>query len=107
VSNSRNIRLRIAYDGTNFAGWQVQPQLPTVQGAIEEAILKVSREQVRLLSAGRTDSGVHALGQVANFFTMAPVPPEKWRAALQSHLPEGIVILQSDEVPPFRNAIAT
>lgn len=100
MTTSRNIRLLVAYDGTEYAGWQVQPTQPTVQGKVEEAIFTVSGERVRLLSAGRTDSGVHALGQVANFFSSAPVPPQKWRAALQSKLPADIVILESDEVPP-------
>lgn len=99
MSASRNIRLKIAYDGTRYSGWQVQPNRVTVQGCVEEAIRKACGESHRLLCAGRTDSGVHALGQVANFKTAAPIPPEKWRPALQAHLPEDIVILESDEVP--------
>lgn len=95
----RNIRLKVAYDGTRFAGWQVQPTLPTIQGEIERAILAISGETVRLLSAGRTDSGVHALGQVANFYSSSPIPPDRWRPALQSQLPPEIVVLESDEVP--------
>lgn len=99
MSAPRNIRLRIAYDGTRYCGWQVQPNRVTVQGCVEEAIRKTCGESHRLLCAGRTDSGVHALGQVANFTTSARIPPEKWRPALQAHLPEDIVILESDEVP--------
>lgn len=99
ASPTRNIRLRLAYDGTGYAGWQVQPRRPTVQGCLEEAIRKVTGQAVRVLSAGRTDAGVHALGQVANFHTAFPIPPHKWRPALQACLPADIVILESDEVP--------
>ncbi|MCA9000008.1 MAG: tRNA pseudouridine(38-40) synthase TruA [Planctomycetaceae bacterium] len=98
-SSIRNIRLTVAYEGTRYAGWQVQPNHPTIQGEIERAILKLTRQEVRVLSAGRTDSGVHAFGQVANFQIDFPIPPQKWRPALQTHLPEDIVILESDEVP--------
>lgn len=94
----RNIRLRLAYDGTDFAGWQVQPDKRTVQGCLEGAILATTGESVRLLAAGRTDSGVHALGQVANFRTSSSIPAASWRPALQSQLPPEIVILESDEV---------
>ena len=83
-----NIRLRLAYEGTRYAGWQVQPHLPTIQGELESAIEKLTGESVRVLSAGRTDAGVHALGQVANFHSSLPIPPHKWRPALQTHLPE-------------------
>jgi tRNA pseudouridine38-40 synthase len=96
---SRNIRLTLAYDGTRYAGWQIQPDQRSVQSTIEEAILELTGEQVSLLSAGRTDSGVHALGQVANFVTESSIPPEKWRPALQSKLPHDIVIRDADEVP--------
>ena len=95
----RNIRLRIAYDGTQYAGWQIQPEHPTVQGVLEEAVRKLTGEEVRMLSAGRTDAGVHALGQVANFITESRIPADRWRPALQDKLPADIVILESDEVP--------
>lgn len=94
-----NIRLRLAYDGTEFSGWQIQPERPSIQGILEDAIQKLTGETVRVLSAGRTDAGVHALGQVANFHSNFPIPPHKWRPALQSKLPGQIVILESDEVP--------
>lgn len=96
----RNIRLLLAYDGARYAGWQVQPDKRTVQGELEAAIGALTGQPVRILSAGRTDSGVHALGQVASFQSSFPIPPAKWRPALQSRLPEDIVILESDEVPP-------
>lgn len=95
----RNIRLTIAYDGTNYAGWQVQPNLPTLQGTIEAAIAALTGESVRLHGSGRTDAGVHALGQVANFHTAATIPPERWRLALNGVLPPDIVIGRSEEVP--------
>ncbi|HWL09085.1 MAG TPA: tRNA pseudouridine(38-40) synthase TruA [Planctomicrobium sp.] len=97
---ARNIRLRLAYDGTQYSGWQVQPGRITIQGCLEQAIKSLTGESVSVLSAGRTDAGVHALGQVASFFTTSKIPAEKWRPALQTHLPPDIVILQSDEVPP-------
>jgi tRNA pseudouridine38-40 synthase len=96
----RNIRLTLAYDGANYAGWQIQPNQPTVQGTIEAAIHRLTGEQVSLLAAGRTDSGVHALGQVANFFSESSIPAEKWRPALQAKLPPDIVIRESIEAPP-------
>jgi len=77
----------------------VQPDQRTVQGCVETAIEKTCGERQRLLCAGRTDSGVHALGQVVNFTTSARIPPARWRPALQAHLPEDIIILESDEVP--------
>jgi tRNA pseudouridine38-40 synthase len=92
-----NIRLTLAYDGTEFAGWQVQPAARTVQGELESAIERLTGERSGVLSAGRTDAGVHALGQVANFRTAANIPAEKWRPALQSHLPPDIVVLESAE----------
>ena len=95
-----NIRLTVAYDGTNFCGWQVQPDARTVQGELQSAIEALTGERVNLLAAGRTDSGVHALGQVASFVTDATIPAEKWRPALQGKLPRDVVILDSREAPP-------
>ncbi len=95
----RNIRLTLAYDGTNYVGWQVQPNGPTVQAAVERAIHKLTGESIRLLAAGRTDSGVHALGQVANFHTACTIPVEKFRPALEQFLPDDIAIRESAEVP--------
>ena len=95
----RTIRLRIAYDGTGFSGWQVQPRERTIQGEVEAAIQKLTGKKINILCAGRTDSGVHALAQVASFRSDFNIPPERWRPALQSKLPEEIVILESDQVP--------
>ena len=87
------------YDGTAFYGWQIQPDHPTVQGTIEEALKRILREQVSLISAGRTDAGVHALGQVANFHTRTKLDPENIRGALNSLLREDIVARDVEEVP--------
>jgi tRNA pseudouridine38-40 synthase len=95
----RNIRLTLTYDGTNYVGWQVQPNGPSVQEAIETAIRKLTGETVRVLSAGRTDSGVHALGQVANFRTESTIPIGQFRPALENFLPDDIAVRSADEVP--------
>ena len=95
----RNLRLTIAYDGTAYQGWQVQPNGPSIQAALESAIQKLAGEKVRLTVAGRTDSGVHALGQVANFPTESKIPLEKFIPGLQNFLPDDIVIRQVEEVP--------
>ena len=97
-----NIKLVIEYVGTRYHGWQRQPKLPTIQGALEECIARISGEKVTLLGAGRTDSGVHALGQVANFKTSSKLKPQSWKNALNALLPKDIVILETQEVPkPF------
>ena len=96
---ARNIRLKLAYDGTKFCGWQVQSNGPSIQATLERAILKLTKEKSALFSAGRTDSGVHALGQVANFHTHCAIPAENFRPALQAFLPPDIVILETCEVP--------
>lgn len=95
----RNIRLVISYDGTHYNGFQSQPFKNTIQDKIEEAIFRLTGEQVKLIGSGRTDAGVHARGQVANFTTSSPIPAERWRYALNARLPEDIVIRESTEVP--------
>lgn len=96
--SDRNLKLLIAYDGQPFYGWQVQPDRPTVQQHIEEAILAITQEHSRLAGAGRTDTGVHALGQVASFRTTSKIPCERMRPAIQSKLPEEIAIRGVTEV---------
>ncbi len=96
----RNIRLKLAYDGTNYCGWQVQKNGPSIQTAVERAVEKLTGERCPVFSAGRTDSGVHALGQVANFHTHCAIPAENFRPALQAFLPPDIVVLESREVAP-------
>ncbi|MFQ5733899.1 MAG: tRNA pseudouridine(38-40) synthase TruA [Planctomycetaceae bacterium] len=95
----RNIRLTLAYDGTNYVGWQVQPNGPTVQAELETAIRKLTGETLRVTASGRTDSGVHALGQVANFHTACSIPAEKFCPALEGLLPRDIAVRHADEVP--------
>ena len=73
----RNIKLTIEYDGKDFKGWQKQPNKPNIQGEIERAIYNITKEEVDLIGSGRTDAGVHALGQVANFKTNSNIPIEK------------------------------
>ncbi len=96
---ARNIKLTISYDGSACYGWQIQPDRPTIQQAIEQAIQQITGEASRLAGAGRTDTGVHAIGQVANFKTHSRIPAEKFRPAIQSQLPDEIVIRDSCEVP--------
>ena len=98
-SMPHNIRITLAYDGTNYAGWQIQPDQPTVQSTLERALEELTGTRVNVLAAGRTDAGVHALGQVANFITDFPIPPDRWRPALQAKLPSDIVVRDSEEVP--------
>ena len=95
---TRNIRLTIAYDGTNYVGWQVQPNGRSVQAVVESAIRKLTGADARLLVAGRTDSGVHALGQVANFETMCLIPCDNIRSGLQNFLPDDVVIRDAADV---------
>ena len=94
----RNIMLTIAYDGTNYRGWQVQPNGLSVQECVENAVERLTGERQRVYCAGRTDSGVHALGQVANFPTNSSIPIGNIRRGLQTFLPDDIVIVSAEEV---------
>ena len=94
----RNIKLLIEYDGTNYQGWQVQPKGPTIQGILEEKIGLLTGQSVQLFGSGRTDSGVHALGQVAHFKTQSQMDIHTIRRALNSLLPHDIVIQKAEEV---------
>ena len=94
----RNIKLLIEYDGKGFEGWQKQPSKPNIGGEIEAAIYAVTGETVTLYGSGRTDAGVHALGQVANFKTNSDIPIEKIPYALNSKLKKSIVIKTAEEV---------
>ena len=78
----RNIKLTIEYDGKDFNGWQKQPNKLNIQGTIEQAIKNITGEEVELNASGRTDAGVHALGQVANFKTNSQIPIEKFAIAI-------------------------
>jgi len=101
----RTIRLTLAYDGTDYAGWQVQANARTVQGAIEEALQRMHGHPVRIQGAGRTDSGVHATGQVGSFRSeLDSLDGERWQVALNSYLPRDIRVLDSREAPAHFNA---
>ncbi len=95
----KNVKIIIEYDGTDYHGWQCQADLPTVQKTIEDAIRQITTEDVKITGSGRTDAGVHAIGQVANFFTEAQMDPETLRKALNSTLPRNISIIKAQEVP--------
>ena len=94
----RNIKLTIEYDGKEFNGWQRQPDKLNIQGTIEQAIERITGEKVELNASGRTDAGVHAVGQVANFKTNYELPIEKWPLALNANLKKSIVIKSAEEV---------
>jgi tRNA pseudouridine38-40 synthase len=95
----RSLKLLLAYDGTDFSGWQVQPGAATVQGTLASAIGRVTGETVLPQGSGRTDAGVHALAQVATFATQSPIPAENLVTALNDVLPSTIRVLEADEVP--------
>ena len=94
----RNIKLTIEYDGKEFNGWQKQPNKLNIQGNIEQAIKNVIGEEVDLTASGRTDAGVHAYGQVANFKTNSNIPIEKIPIALNTNLKKSIRIISAEEV---------
>jgi tRNA pseudouridine38-40 synthase len=94
----RNIKLVLAYDGSDFSGWQVQPDAVTIQGTLASAIGRVTGENVLPQGSGRTDAGVHALGQVANFTTESPIPAGNLLKALNDILPASVRVLQAAEV---------
>lgn len=94
-----NWKLTLAYDGTNFHGWQVQPDKKTVQGVLSDAIAEVVGERVLPQGAGRTDAGVHAAGQVASFLMAAPIPPDNFQRALNRVLPASIRVMATERVP--------
>ncbi|MGC2620466.1 MAG: tRNA pseudouridine synthase A [Acidobacteriaceae bacterium] len=99
-SRVRNWKLTLAYDGTDYHGWQVQPDRLTIQGELVNAIERVTGERVLAQGSGRTDAGVHAEGQVASVFLDAPIPPENLQRALNRTLPEAIRVLQAELAAP-------
>lgn len=94
----RNIKLTIEYDGKEFNGWQKQPNKLNIQGEIEKAIGEITGEEIDLIASGRTDAGVHSLGQTANFKTNSNIPIEKFPIAINSKLKKSIVIKSAEEV---------
>jgi tRNA pseudouridine38-40 synthase len=102
----RNLKLVVSYVGTRFSGWQVQPGRPTVQGLLEDRIGRMLAQTVRIAGAGRTDAGVHARAQVANFATAARIPGEGLRRGLNDLLPEDIAVMRVEEAPESFHARA-
>ncbi len=100
----RNIKLTIAYDGTDFHGWQMQPGQSTIQGHLVEIARKITQENLTVYGAGRTDAGVHARGQVAHFRTGSHLTPREFRRAFNALLPPTIRVLDADEVGPTFHA---
>ena len=96
----RNLKLILSYDGADFSGWQVQPDAPTVQGTLASAIGRITGEKVLPQGSGRTDAGVHALGQVATVMTDSSVPSENFAKALNDILPASVRVLDVKEMPP-------
>lgn len=95
-----NTRLDIAYDGTRYGGFQIQENAPTIQGELERGLARIYKQSVRLTGAGRTDAGVHARGQVANYQAPFEIPVENLPSALNSTLPRDIVVIGAARVPP-------
>ncbi len=94
----KRIKLVVAYDGTNYCGWQIQPTGITIEGVLNQTLTQLLGEEIRVIGASRTDSGVHSLGNVAVFDTETRIPPEKICYALNQRLPEDIVVQSSCEV---------
>lgn len=94
----KNIKFTIEYEGTNYCGWQRQDNVDTIQERIETVLEKLTGEEIKLIGSGRTDKGVHALGQVANFRTKSNIPALNYRLAMQEFLPPDITIVDSREV---------
>ena len=94
----KRIKLTVAYDGTNYCGWQVQPNGITIEEVLNKTLSKLTGENICIIGASRTDSGVHAMGNVAVFDTETTIPPERIAMSLNQRLPEDIVIVKSEEV---------
>ena len=95
----KRIKLTVAYDGTNYCGWQIQPNGITIEEVLNKKLSKLTGEEIRVIGASRTDSGVHARGNVAVFDTYTTIPPDRLAYALNRRMPEDIVIVKSEEVP--------
>jgi tRNA pseudouridine38-40 synthase len=101
----RFFKLTLAYDGSAYAGWQWQPKLPTIQGTLEAALKEVTGETIRAIASGRTDTGVHALGQVVNFQSQTKLPPEVLFKAINANLPADVLVLEVRDAPEGFHAI--
>lgn len=95
----RRILLRVAYDGTDFHGWQIQPNERSVEGELNKAIKEATGEDIEVIGASRTDSGVHGMGNVAVFDTESTIPADRIMYAINSSLPEDVSVVESREVP--------
>jgi tRNA pseudouridine38-40 synthase len=100
----RYFKLTIAYDGTDFHGWQMQANKPTVQGEIVSVLRRLTQEKLQLHGAGRTDAGVHAMGQVGSFRTQSALSAAEFQRALNALLPQTIRIVKTEEMGPLFNA---
>lgn len=100
----KNIAIKIAYDGTEFCGWQVQPDGHSISAEIIRAYHCVTKETIKLYGSGRTDAGVHAYAQVANFFTESSIPPNRLIGAINAYLPKQIVVTDAWEAEMDFNA---
>jgi tRNA pseudouridine38-40 synthase len=96
----RWLKLTVAYDGTHYAGWQIQPHEPTVQAAMAEAWRAITGEEATLTASGRTDAGVHALGQVVGLSTESELPAERLLQGLNAKLPDDVVVRAVEAAPP-------
>jgi tRNA pseudouridine38-40 synthase len=94
----KRIRLTIAYDGTDYAGFQIQPGSRTIEGELDRALSELTGEEITVIGASRTDSGVHALGNIAVFDTESPIPADRYALALIPYLPQDIRVTASEEV---------
>ena len=95
----KRVRIVVAYDGTDYCGWQIQPNGVTIEEVLNKCLKALTGEEIRVIGAGRADSGVHALGNVAVFDTESRIPPERMAYAMNQRLPEDIVVVRSEEVP--------
>ncbi len=96
----KRIKLTVAYDGTEYSGWQIQPNAPTIEAELDAAIEQLTGEVLHVTGASRTDAGVHALGNVAVFDTNSTIPGDRWAYAINRYLPPQISVLDSREVNP-------
>lgn len=99
MSENRNIRIDLEYDGTDFAGWQIQPGCRSVEGTLKDALERLLGHPVTVHGSGRTDAGVHAENQVANFLTDRPIPADAIPVALNAILPPDVAVFRAGEVP--------
>ncbi len=95
-----NIKLTLAYDGTDFSGWQIQPGQPTIQGALSDVLEKLTQQRQQIQGAGRTDAGVHAAGQVANFKTQSELSAGEFQRAFNALLPPSIRVVAAEKAGP-------